>query len=250
MSALVELLSDKHRDLKLDPACKVEFAASQHLLNLRVTEVAQAICNFPVFFNKNIHSGYWNLSGIASFEMGSSLFVENGLWQAVYQPSSMQSYPFYLMNSDKTDRQYTIGIDENHHGFSDDKGEVLFKSNGKASLFLSGIKTRLEADIQNDIQTFQFGQALQELDLLKSINVIVEYQNQPQQTLTGLYTIDEDKLHSLTDSQLGDLNRRGYLTPISGILLSISQLNGLIQKNNKQQVSMQILSVRLELTKN
>jgi hypothetical protein len=246
----VELLSDKHRTLKLDPACKIEFAASQHLLNFRVTEVSQAICNFPVFFNKNIHSGYWNLSGIASFEMGSSLFVENGLWQAVYEPSSMQSYPFYLMNSNKGDRQYTIGIDENYHGFSDDKGEVLFESNGKASLFLSGIKTRLEADIQNDIQTFQFGQTLQELGLLKSINVIVQYKNQPQQTLTGLYTIDEDKLHSLDDSQLGDLNRRGYLTPINGLLLSISQLNGLIQKNNKRQVSMQILSVKLELSKN
>ncbi|WP_158969217.1 SapC family protein [Paraglaciecola sp. L3A3] len=249
MAKLVELSSDIHKHLKVNPQSVIHFAASQHLLNTRVTEVAQTICNFPVFFNKNLHTGYWNLSALASFQMGNSLFVENNQWQAVYQPSCMQSYPFYLMNSSHGENQYTIGIDQSNQAFSIASGEGLFESNGKATLFLSRIKSMLESDIQNDIQTFQFGQKLQEMGLLKSINIIVQYLDKSPQTLTGLHTINEDKLHTLTDSQLGELNQLGYLPPIHGILLSISQLNGLVQKNNQQHITQQIQTVKLELTK-
>ncbi|MDU0355217.1 SapC family protein [Paraglaciecola aquimarina] len=249
MAQLVELSSSAHRALKLNPDSAIQFVAKQHLLNIRVNEVAQSICNFPLLFNKSMQTGYWHLSAITSFEVGNSLFVERNQWQATYRPSCMQSYPFYLMNSAQSDKDYTIGIDETNPAFSDAEGEVLFESNGKGSMFLNRVKNLLEADIQNDIQTFKFGKTLDELDLLKSINVIVQYQDQSLQTLTGLYTINEDKLHTLSDSKLGELNRLGYLTPLNGILLSISQFNNLVQKHNNRQSSSQIQNVKLELTK-
>ncbi|MDO6692811.1 SapC family protein [Aliiglaciecola sp. 3_MG-2023] len=249
MPKLMELSYEKHGELKLDPSAFIQFASSQHLLNIRVNEVASTLCDFPVFFNKNLQSGYWNLSAVTSFEMGSNLFVENNQWQAVYRPSSILSYPFYLMNSGEDEKKYLLGVDESNSVLSQTKGESLFDSNGQPTEILKRIKNNLKADIRNDIQTMQFGQVLQDLELLKPINLIIRYQDQNQHTLTGLNSINEDQLHSLSDAQLGELNRRGYLTPIHGILLSISQLNGLIQKNNKRNTNAQIQSIKLEVNK-
>lgn len=249
MTTLVELNNEKHQSLKVHPHAGLEFAATQHLLNIQVTEIAQTICDFPVFLNKNIQSGYWNLSAITSFEMGNNLLVDENNWQATYRPNCMQTYPFQLMNSPQVENAYTIGFDEKNPTLSHDTGVTLFEENGKASPYLKQIKKLLESNIQHDIQTFKFGQKLDELGLCKSINIVVNIKGEVPQTLTGLYTIDEDRLHSLPDEQLGELNRLGYLAQIHGILLSISQLNSLIKKNNKQQDITHIENLKLEVNK-
>lgn len=202
-----------------------------------------------VFFTKNIQTGFWNISAVTSFEAEHNLFVENGHWQAAFKSNSMKTFPFYLMNSPKGDNSYTIGINEKSSVFSSSEGEAIFEQSGKASLLLSQVKTLLETDIENSIQTYQFGQALNELGLFKSINILVRYQDDSLQTLQGLYTIDEDKLQRLSAEQLETLNKKGYLTPIHAMLVSIFQLNALIQRNNNIEKLPKIKNIKLEINK-
>lgn len=249
MSELTELDHTRHRDFHVIENAQIQYSATQHLLNIQVTEIAQMVCNLPVFLTKDPQHGLWRLSALTSFSVGHNLLIQNNRWLSAYQPSYIQTYPFYLMNSPRDENTYTIGIDEQSDVFSTTQGEALFDSNGKGSEFLTRIKTMLEADIQNSINTYQFGKELETLGLCKSINLLLTYADNNTQKITGLVTLDEDKLQSLSAEQLLTLNKKGYLTQIHGMLISLLQINSLIQNNNDNNALPKIKNIKLEVTK-
>ena len=249
MSELVEVSTKQHKGLKVRANCSIEVAAKQQIIRLRVVEVGRAATNFPVFFTRGSQDGALVLSALTSFENGHNMFVKDGQWQATYQPSAMQTYPFFLMQSPSDEKNYTIGIDENNPAFSKEEGDSLFDDNGKASMQLSRAKVLLEADIQHDINTYQFAKKLQELALLKGIDLIVQYQDGASQTIAGLITIDEDKLNALSAEQLHGLNQQGYLVQIHALLISIYQLNLLILKQNSRSDLPKVAQLKIEVAK-
>ncbi|MEH6569904.1 MAG: SapC family protein [Halioglobus sp.] len=249
MTELVELSSNTHGGLRVVENCSLDVAAKQHVVNLRVAEIGKAVSGLPVFMTKNPQSGGWALSAICSFEPGQNLFVENARWTATYLPTSMQTYPLFLMRSPNDEKSYTVGIDEQSQAFSSKSGEALFDKQGKASLYLSKTTALLEADIKNDIQTFQFLSRLDELGLMKSIDVQVHYADDSVNTIRGLHTVDEDSLQSLAPEQLEELNKNGYLLSIHAMLISTFQLNSLIAKHNQKGLGTVVRQVKLESSK-
>lgn len=245
MAELTELDGTRHQHTKVVEHCAMEFAATQHVINLRVVEVSKAVSSFPVFFTRNTATGQWGLSALGAFEPGHNLFVQNNHWQALYTPTGIQTYPLFLMQSPREDNQYTIGIDEQSQAFSQEHGQTLFDGQNKASLYLGQIKTLLAADIKNDIHTRQFSEKLQSLKLIKRIDVLVHYADKQVKTLKGLHTIDESVLQALTAEQLSTLHSLGYLAPIHAMLISIHQLNGLIQKHNAITGNTNVTQVKL-----
>jgi hypothetical protein len=249
MSELVELSSTQHQGLKVRVNCGVEVAATQQIVKLRVNEVGRAAGNFPIFFTRSAQDGALVLSALTSFESQQNMFVKDGQWQSTYQPSAIKTFPFFLMRSKSDEKNYTIGIDEKNQVFSKEHGELLFEENGKASMQLSRAKVLLEADIQNDIHTFQFGKELEQMGLLKSIDLVVQYQDGTNQSITGLITIDEDKINALSAEQLHGLNQQGYLVQIHALLISIYQLNSIIQKQNSHIDLPKVAQLKIEVAK-
>ena len=249
MSELVELSSTQHQGLKVRVNCGVEVAATQQIVKLRVNEVGRAAGNFPIFFTRSAQDGALVLSALTSFESQQNMFVKDGQWQSTYQPSAIKTFPFFLMRSKSDAKSYTIGIDEKNQVFSKEHGELLFEENGKASMQLSRAKVLLEADIQNDIHTIQFGKELEQMGLLKSIDLVVQYQDGTNQSITGLITIDEDKINALSAEQLHGLNQQGYLVQIHALLISIYQLNSIIQKQNSHIDLPKVAQLKIEVAK-
>jgi hypothetical protein len=249
MSKLVELSKTLHKDLKLKENSLAQFAASQQLIRLRVTEVGKAATNFPLFFTRNQQDGSWVLSALSSFEPKQNLLVDEGRWNAIYQPTSIQTYPFYLMHSPKVKNSYTIGILESSGAFSKESGEVIFDSAGRASMYLSKAKSLLEASIQQDIDTFRFMKETEALGLVKAIDLQLVFNDGNTQNIAGLCTIDEDKLQSLTPEKMTALNDSGYLIAIHAMLLSIYQLNLLLRKHNERNTQNKITQLKIEVAK-
>ena len=247
MTELVELNNKKHLDLRVKPSSNVALAAKQQIMKLRVTEVAKAVTSFPVFFTRDPRNGAWVLSALSSFEQNQNLFVKQHRWDTAFQPTSVQTHPIYLMQSPHKDNSYTLGIVEQSDAFSNEDGEPLFDSKGRPSLYLSRIQKLLEADINNDFQTMKFSEKLAELDLLKAVNLSIQYQDDSVQNLNGLHTLDEDKLQSLSESQLLELNKLGYLVPIHAMLISIYQLNSLVKKSNEGQGVRAVKQLKIEV---
>jgi len=249
MTDLVELSNSKHRHLKLKINCRIAFAATQYIIKIRVSEVAKSTTNFPVFFSRDHQNGLWVLSVLTHFNSGDNLFIDNQQWLSTYQPSSTQTYPFYLMPSPNQKNSYTIGIIEDSDAFSDEQGEPLFDHDGKASSNLNRAKTLLEADINNDIVTHQFSQKLEELNLLKAIDLQIQYHDGSLHTLAGLHTIDEDVLQQLSTKEMDELNKQGFLIPIHAMLISLYQLNMLLRKYNDLTEFNKIKQLKIEVAK-
>lgn len=248
MVELTELDSATHGNLKVSSQACDNFVARQQIIRLRAVEISKAAASFPIFFNRNPQNGHWTICALAGFASGSNLFMQAGHWLAMYKPTSLQTYPFYLMKSPTKENGFCVGIDEGDSVFSESQGDALFDQKGRASAFLSQKSGLLEADIKHDFQTSEFATSLQKLSLLKSIDVLVDRENS-NQILQGLYTINEDKLQSLRGENLEKLHTNGYLTQIHAMLISLFQLNNLVQKNNQQAALEKIKQVKLEVSR-
>ena len=246
MTELVKLSSDQHKTLKADLDARVRFASSQHVLALRASEVGRAVTCFPVFFSKSQRTGDWAVSAVTSITPGTNLFVEDSKWTATYEPTILQIYSFYLMESD-TDKGYSVGIDTGSDAFSEDHGEALFDDKGQPSLYLSKVTGLLESDVQNNVQTQLFTKRVAELGLVQELNLVVHFENGESQTITGLSCVNEDRLQSLSSEELNELHKNGYLVALHGMLLSIFQVNVLINRHNQSNPQNPIKQIKLEV---
>lgn len=247
---LVELNHIAHKHLKIKTDAVIKHISKQHLINLRASELGQAATCYPVFATKNSHNGAWTFSAMTSFEPQQNLFVKNAKLDAIYRPTSIQSYPFYLMQSPKQDNAYTIGILEDQGDFSSTSGEALFDDKGEPT---QATKTRaqlLDADVQKDMQTAMFSKTLDELGLFKSLDMNVQLQDGDSKKIRGLHTIDEDRLQSLSVDELDALRKQGYLMPIHAMLISLLQVNKLISLQNEDAAKVHIIEVKMEVAKN
>jgi len=249
MTELTELNPKNHGELKVATDSAIQVAKTHHLINIKVNEVGHAMTNFPIFMTRVSQATDWAVSAITSFEIEKNLFIKDDKWQATYMPTGMQTYPFFLMNSPQEEGQYTIGIDEANSAFSKDEGESLFESGEKASIYLSRVTSMLRGDINNEVHTYQFTKMLDEMGLIKPMDLLVQYGDGAINTLKGLHTIDEEKLQNLETESLDQLRKKGYLGPVYGMLMSIFQLNAMIRLHNDSDGAKMVAQVKLEAPK-
>ena len=135
MPELVELDEQAHRDLRIRAGSAIQIAANQHVINIRANELPQAVTDFPVFFTRDPNSGDFSASIVTSFDAGQNLSVANGEWTAIFMPSSMQTYPLFLMKSATDERGYTVGIDETNPAFSTPRVSGCLRRPGRRPSF-------------------------------------------------------------------------------------------------------------------
>jgi len=246
---LVELNYAVHKDLKIKNTAVIDNIAKQHLINLRAAELSQAAICFPIFATKNAQNEFWTFSAMTSFAPNENLFVKNDKFDAVYRPTSIQTFPFYLMKAPIEENAYTIGILEELGDFSKTSGEALFDDKGQPT---EGTKRRaqlLDADVQKDIQSAQFSKTVDELGLFKPLEMNVRLLDGDSKRITRLHTIDEDRLQNLSIEDLDKLRKQGYLMPLHAMLISLLQVNKLIALNNEDIDRAQIIEVKMEFAK-
>jgi hypothetical protein len=245
LPTLTELSVAAHADLKMDPIGALKVAAVQHMINLKVSEVAMAVSSFPVLLSRASDAADWSISAINSYELGDSLFVENDAWIGTHLPIGMQTYPFFIMRSPTDEKNFTIGIDETSSVFSKDEGIALFED-GKASVRLSQATAQLELEIKHDVQTYKFTKKIEELGLIRPMDLEVHYHSGRVNTLKGLNTINENALIELETEKLDELRKESYLQAIYSMLTSVYQFINLIKLHNLKFPENTIAQIKLE----
>jgi len=254
MAKLVAISAEAHRDLFIRAGHAVIYARKAHMLPLRVTEVAQAIIDFPVIVSRT-PQGELGLSALSSFQPQHNLFVEDNVWQSSFQTSAMRTYPVFLMRSEDGSPEPILGIDEQSEAlekqFSEKKsgGLALFDKKGKPSLPLKQLKNQLIEDSRNTVHTFQFLESLQSLNLLRPVDLIIQYADEQSNRITGLSMVHEDNLQTLKAESLAELRDKGYLPPLYAMLFSVFQLNALIRRHNAVEGLRPIKTINLEVSK-
>jgi len=247
MAKLVELNNKTHGKLKIVENCVVAVAEDQHILGVKVTEVGPIASNFPIFINKIGGTDDWALSAIAGLELNSNLFVEDNQWLASCVPTSMQTFPLFLMNAPEGKKGFAVAIDEeDKRSFSETEGIAMFDDQGQPTEAVKRMSEQLEADIKNNMHTYKFIKKMEELELLKAVDVLVYYTDRRLNTLKGLHTIDEEKVQALSIEKFDELRKAGYIPAIYAILISVFQLNALIHRHNLRAGAAQIHQVKME----
>ncbi|WNO09263.1 SapC family protein [Teredinibacter sp. KSP-S5-2] len=233
-ASIVPLSKDNHKHIKVLDQVDTSVVEGQQLVPLAAQEIARAAVVFPVVYVKDANTGTFRLVAMCGLKPGENLFVENGEWLSVYIPAALRNLPFQLgRNEDGDKTQAFVCINENS-SLVDDSGIALFEESGDESEFLKS-RTAMLAQYDADVKmTEGYISYLVENELLVQKSIALNFTENEQFNLNGIYTIDEEKLAGLSASAFEDMRKRGFLPSIYGHLISLNQIHSLILKRQKK----------------
>lgn len=221
----IPLDKNKHSALKVKTQHNFEFAKDTHLASATLREFAQVASCMPIVFIKDQASGSFHTIAMLGLEQNSNLYFKDDKWQGHIMPLNIQRFPFDVRpDGDKLG----VFIDENS-ALVGDEGEPLFTEDGQPSDFLNN-RQQLLGDIANsEMATQRFVKEVVDLNLLDAVQLTVKYANGEQRNVTGLYGINENRLNELDDEKILALRKSGFLGAIYTVMLSLAQINRLVQ---------------------
>lgn len=225
------LSPEQHNELKIQPKCNFSYAAKQHQAPLTANEFGFAASSFPVVFMKDPVQGQFRPVVLFALVAGHNLFVKDNEWLGTFVPSAMLRQPFELGPDPQQEKSLTLYIDEKSGYVSDTQGEPLYEQ-GQPTQYLLQVQKNIADYYQNELDTHDFTQHLLHYALLREMELLIDFNDDTKTRVKGLYTIDEEKLGKLPDTDVLALNRKNYLVPIHAMLTSIHQLNRLITLHN------------------
>jgi hypothetical protein len=243
----VPLDKDKHSALKVIPRVNFDLVGNTHLAAATIREFAQLCGCMPIVFiedpsSKNIHT-----VAMLGLEQGQNLFFAEDRWQGPHVPMNVQRHPFDIRpDGDKIG----LYIDENSSLLADE-GQPLFTDAGEPSDYLKNRQQFLSDLANSEVQNQRFIKQIKELELLEEIQIRITYTSGQVRNVTGILSIDEKKLIALADDKVLTLHKAGYLGAAYSMMLSLGQLNRLVELSNKTDnpiQSIQITPIKPEAT--
>jgi hypothetical protein len=140
--------------------------------------------------------------------------------------------PFSLGLDPDKENTLTACIDLDSPFVGEDKDLALYEADGKESELLANVQNSLGRLYENEKMTENFIKELEQNDLLQELELNVDLASGEKKKLTGLYTINEEKIKLLSDEKVIDFHKRGLFVPIYAMLGSLGQINRLVQLRN------------------
>lgn len=197
-----------------------------------IEEIDILQCEYPIFFLNNKNGlGPVVLCG---FEQGENLFIQGQEWQSAFRPLYTKKGPFFIsMNPDSG--QAAIAVDLNDSRISNDITPKIFTDRGGNSSDLNEIKDTLEKFGDGIPRAKAFTKILEENQLLEPFRLEVTLTSDKKAAVSGLYTINEEKLSSLNDDVLLALHRNGMMKKIHFIMGSVNNVRKLMNAKMKKE---------------
>ncbi|SMF25104.1 SapC protein [Alteromonadaceae bacterium Bs31] len=237
--AKVELLNnEKHIDLKITPdEYWTNFYKVTHAM-VMPAEFMEAQREYPIFLRKDTNTGQFYASVMLGFSADKNLFLDNGRWSTRHVPLTLKKGPFLIGFQDQEDE---AGAKEKiAHIYVDIDDERLNQKNGKPLFDASGGRTPALEEVSGILgnihlgveQTRSFINALNKYDLIEPFSLEIEFASGEKTKVTGIYSVSEDRLSSLSPDDLYQLKNDGYLKYIYSMIFSINNVKSLIDIRN------------------
>jgi hypothetical protein len=226
----VMLDRNMHRNMRLRTSPNgYAYAASTIAIPLAPIEFVQAVFEYPIVFTLNENGPGTPIALVGVRENENLLVDENGKWLAEYVPAFVRRYPFVL-NIDPTTGAPTVLIDEAFDGIGLTDGDRLFEEDGSETPMLKNTLAFLGDFKQQSEFSDQFMAHLKKYDLLIPQGIAVNQGSEQSITLDGFCIVDEKRLMALDDAATLELARSGDLARIYTHLLSLGNVNRLVQR--------------------
>lgn len=232
----VMLDSNVHRGKKLAELTDYSVAASMHATYLAAIEFPQAAREMVIVFVRSDNdpaSGPISPVVMMGVREGENLLVDGTRWDARYVPGYLRRYPFWTTRLEGSNAP-TVLIDDTWSGFSDTDGEALFDADGKPAPRLTAAIKFIEDFEFEAARTKAFCTRLVELELLRGMSASASLPGGETVSLDGFLVVDTDKLQALPDAVVVDLHRTGILGLIHAHLLSLANLQVLVERKTRR----------------
>jgi len=220
----IPLDKNKHKDLHVKINGDYAHTKDTHLAAASIREYAQIASCMPIIFIKDPKSSTTHSVAMLGIEQGVNLFIQDDKWSGHVVPLNIQRYPFDVRPDGE---KLGVFIDENSD-LVGKEGEPLFTEDAP-SPFLDNRQKLLSELANSEMATREFIKKLEELNLFDSIVIRAQYVNGQQRNINGMQTISEKRLQALDAATIESLHKLGYLGAIYAVLLSLGQLNRLVQ---------------------
>ncbi|MGQ3053528.1 MAG: SapC family protein [Roseateles sp.] len=201
-------------------------------------EFRQLQAHFPIVFQwVETDAGKGGFQPIVLFglEEGQNLFLTHKGWDSPALPMSLQRDPFLIGRAPDDGLQLHIDMDS-PRVVRPEEGEVgtaIFLPHGGFSDYLDRLVTLME-HLHAQVQHLPvFIEALTRHQLLEPFVLDIETTGGEQSRLTGLFTINEERLAALPGAALETLTREGHLMPIYMQIASLAQLPVLVERQSR-----------------
>lgn len=224
---VVSLNSQAHQDLRVKPDSGFGYAAGTNSVPLVAIELADAGREYPIAFVK-ANDGVFLPVALLGLRENENLFVTAaGKWEARYIPAFVRRYPF--VPADVGKGEVVICIDEAAGCLSREEGNPLFEG-GKPTPLLENMLNLLR-DYQGQAQrTQEFCRHLEENGLLVESDAQARLPDGSSFRLNGLFVVDEKRLQALDKDKAHALFASGELGLIYAHLMSLGNLQRLVEK--------------------
>ncbi len=240
----------RHGKLKVKPNPGFVHAKDRNLVAVSVSELGISSGNFPLVFVQEPSDKRYVLMAMLGLKSGENIFYGPDFWESTYIPMAVQRHPFIVGIDDRVQDTLELAtcVEINSAYLNDKEGLPLFTDDGQETDTLRSAHQMLRRMFETGKYTEQFIATLQQLDLIMPFEISLKQQRGELAKLTGLFTIDENKLKALSAEQLKDLQTREFLAPCHLMLVSLYQLSQLIRMRNRKGGE-QIVDFRLDFPK-
>lgn len=244
MANFVPIKKEQHQNLKIASTRNISHIAGQHIIPVSAAEYAHASASFPIVLVKNPDSDRFRSIAMLGLEAGENLFLQDDKWLGLSVPKSISMVPFSLGLDPEQENTLTACVDIDSEFVGEDKDLALFDEDGKETEVLTNVQKALGSLYDNERMTDNFIKELQSHDLLQELELSMSFSSGENKKLVGLFSVNEEKIKTLSDEQVLDFHKRGLFVPIYSMLGSISQINHLVQLRNRVS-DVQVTSVKI-----
>jgi hypothetical protein len=224
-----------HRDLRIHTERSAALGDARHSALALPAEFRQLQAHFPIVFQ--LVEGEAGFQPVVMFglEEGQNLFLTKVGWDATVVPMALQREPFLIGRAPDDSLQLHIDLDS-PRVVRPEEGEVgtaLFMPHGGFSEYLDHVVQLMEHLHAQAQQLPSFIEALMRHQLLEPFVLDIERLSGEQGRLTGLFTVNEERLAALPGAALEALASEGHLLPIYMQIASLAQLPMLVQRASR-----------------
>jgi hypothetical protein len=246
---IVAIKKEQHKNLKVASQRDLSHVATQHIAPINVREFSQASTSYPIVLIKDPDSERYRTVVMLGLEAGENLYHEEKKWQAIYIPHSISMVPFSLGLDPEKEKTLTACIDLDSTFVGEDKEQALYDDEGNDTDYFKGIQEQLGRLYDNEVANENFVKILLENDLLQELELNVSFNNEEKKKLVGIFGINEEKLHGLTDEKALEFYKSGLFMPIHAMLASAGQVNRLAQLRNSSENPVKVSGIQYNVVK-
>ncbi len=229
----VALDKDVHRDLRIDSRPSEAYGDNIGMVGVVPREFARLVGHYPIFLRRTPTGDAFECGVVLGFGNTENLFLTGEGWDALYVPLNIQRQPFAVFARPE-DGNLVVTVDMDSPRLTREGGEALFLGDGEPSEHLKRLTGALNEMVQGGRMGSEYTAKLEQLGLIEKVRVDLKFANGSEVKLDGLHSISRQKLQALTGEQLAELRDLGYLEWIYIQLASLTHMNELLARKNRQ----------------